>query len=101
MVIKTTLLTCVFFVILLFQEAARLAEAYFILFLVSYFNPASTMSKIHAYWYAAGLVLMILLAMFLHHGYYFFSRRAGMQMRIAVTGMIYRKVCILYITAQQ
>ncbi|XP_020629411.1 multidrug resistance-associated protein 4-like isoform X2 [Orbicella faveolata] len=73
------------------NEAIRTVQPIFLLYLVSYFMPGSSITKLEAYLYAMGVTLSSMLSVVLHQLYFFNGHRTGMHLRIATTGCVYRK----------
>ena len=73
----------------------RTAQPIFLLYLLSYFSPNSLVSKQEAYVYATGITMTALISVIIHQHYFFDVRRMGMQLRVAVIGLIYRKVIVI------
>ncbi|XP_032230963.2 ATP-binding cassette sub-family C member 4 isoform X2 [Nematostella vectensis] len=74
------------------MEGAKMGQALLLLLLISYFNPASQLSELYGYLSAGALSLLVFLSILFHQNYYYGARKAGMQLRVAVTGSIYKKV---------
>jgi len=79
------------------QEAIRTVQPIFLLYLVSYFMPGSSITKLEAYLYAMGVTLSSMLSVVLHQLYFFNGHRTGMHLRIATTGCVYRKASVIII----
>jgi len=60
--------------------------------LIRYFRFCSTTSVEEAYLYALGFSLCAVLLAVYHHPYFYHVQRIGMQIRLAVGGLIYKKV---------
>lgn len=60
--------------------------------LIRYFRFCSTMPLTDAYLYAFGLSMCALMLAIWHHPYFYQVQRAGMQIRVACCGLIYKKV---------
>ncbi|XP_078379983.1 ATP-binding cassette sub-family C member 4-like [Oculina patagonica] len=73
------------------NEAIRTVQPIFLLYLVSYFMPGSSITKLEAYLFAMGVTLASVLSVVLHQLYFFNGHRTGMHLRIATTGCVYRK----------
>lgn len=76
------------------QEATRTAQPIFLFYLVSYFMPGSSITKLEVYLYAVGVTLASMLSVVLHQLYFFHGHRTGMHIRIATTGCVYRKASV-------
>ena len=74
------------------QEAVRTAQPIFLFYLLSYFTPGSSLTKLEAYLNAMGITLAAILSVILHQLYFFHGHRTGMHIRIATNGCVYRKV---------
>lgn len=75
---------------LLFKEAFRIIQPILIVNLIRYFN-----GQLDLKWaiiYGTAICLMIIATNLIHHPYIFAIVRQGMQMRLAVCGLVYRKV---------
>lgn len=59
--------------------------------LVSYFARIEGITRTHAYWYATGIVLSTVLILVTYHPFYFFAFKSAGQVRIAISGLIYKK----------
>lgn len=70
----------------------RTLQPVFLLHLVSYFEHSSNTTRKEAYLNAMGLMIVSLLSVLFHQLYFFSAHRTGMRLRIAATGVIYRKV---------
>lgn len=77
-----------------FQEAVRMAQPLFLFYLVSYFIPGSSVTRLAAYLNAMGITLVSMLSVILHQLYFFHGHRTGMHLRIASTGCVYRKASL-------
>ena len=85
---------CKLLIISCIQESVRTVQPICLFYLVSYFMPSSSVTKLEAYLYAVGVTLTSTLSVVLHQLYFFSGHRAGMHMRIATTGCVYRKASI-------
>lgn len=70
----------------------RTLQPVFLLHLVSYFEHSSNTTRKEGYLNAMGLMIVSLLSVLFHQLYFFSAHRTGMRLRIAATGVIYRKV---------
>lgn len=62
--------------------------------IISYFTLGSQMTKFHAYLYCFGLVILSITYTFLDHCYFMGVEHIGMQIRVAVCSLVFRKVCL-------
>ena len=60
-----------------------------------YFDAEPLITSQQAYLYAMGISLCTVGLVMLHHPYFFSITRLGMQLRIASSALIYRKVCVV------
>lgn len=73
------------------NESIRTVQPIFLFYLVSYFSPNPSVTKLEAYFYAVAVTVASTLSVILHQLYFFNGHRAGMHLRIATTGCVYRK----------
>ncbi|CAH3158723.1 unnamed protein product [Pocillopora meandrina] len=68
------------------NESIRTVQPIFLFYLVSYFSPNPSVTKLEAYFYAVAVTVASTLSVILHQLYFFNGHRAGMHLRIATTG---------------
>ncbi|XP_071956886.1 ATP-binding cassette sub-family C member 4-like [Antedon mediterranea] len=73
------------------EEACRTTQPLFVSLLVTYFTVDSDITTQDAYMYAAIVVLLSAIAITAHHPYFFYNSLLGMRIRVACSGLIYRK----------
>lgn len=59
--------------------------------LVSYFAQTDGITRTHAYWYATGIVVSTALILVTYHPFYFFAFKSAAKVRIAFSGLMYKK----------
>ncbi|XP_052125660.1 ATP-binding cassette sub-family C member 4-like [Frankliniella occidentalis] len=74
------------------QIGLRLVQPLLLGQLLAYFSPGSTIPVEHAYYYAGGIVLCILLSVILANQSLYWCVHLGMQMRVACCSLVFRKV---------
>ncbi|RMX56477.1 hypothetical protein pdam_00014934, partial [Pocillopora damicornis] len=72
------------------NESIRTVQPIFLFYLVSYFSPNPSVTKLEAYFYAVAVTVASTLSVILHQLYFFNGHRAGMHLRIATTGCTLR-----------
>ncbi|XP_022796167.1 multidrug resistance-associated protein 4-like isoform X2 [Stylophora pistillata] len=73
------------------NESIRTVQPILLFYLVSYFIPNSSITKLEAYFYAMAVTVASTLSVILHQLDFFNGHRAGMHLRIATTGCVFRK----------
>ena len=74
----------------IYKEIIKIFQPLFISMVILYFNGG--IKRTEALIYAAVISVCVVIAGILHHPYFFNSWRIGMKIRIACSGLIYRKV---------
>ena len=77
------------------QEILKIAGPIFLGQLIRYFVEDSPISTGDAYLYATGLILCSLMSSMFNAPFTFMSQVYGMRIRVACTGLVYRKVSAL------
>lgn len=77
------------------QKILKIAGPIFLGQLVRYFVEDSPISTGDAYLYATGLILCSLMSSMFNAPFTFMSQVYGMRIRVACTGLVYRKVSAL------
>jgi hypothetical protein len=70
----------------------RISMPYFIGRLVSYFVPDTTTTRLQACLYAGAIVVFAFGVGVIHHPLFFKTTRYGMQLKIALGTLVYKKV---------
>ncbi|XP_071950845.1 ATP-binding cassette subfamily C member 4-like [Antedon mediterranea] len=86
---KTVLSTGVLVTI---EEVCKIVTPLFVSRLVTYFSVESDITTQDAYVCASVIVLLTIVANAVYHPFYYFSQLLGMNVRVACSGLIYRKV---------
>ncbi|XP_033100013.1 multidrug resistance-associated protein 4-like [Anneissia japonica] len=81
------------------EEFSRTIQPLFVSYLVMYFTMDSDITTQEAYVYATVIVLFSIVAVTAHHPFFFCSSLLGMRIRVACSGLIYRKALRLSSTA--
>ncbi|XP_033124996.1 multidrug resistance-associated protein 4-like [Anneissia japonica] len=81
------------------EEFSRTIQPLFVSYLVMYFTMDSDITTQEAYVYATVIVLFSIVAVTAHHPFFFYSSLLGMRIRVACSGLIYRKALRLSSTA--
>lgn len=83
---------CLLGIILIFEEFIKLLQPVFMGRLIRYFRFCSTTTVNEAHFYAFGFSMCAILLAIWHHPYFYHVQRIGMQIRVAVGGLIYKKI---------
>ena len=75
-----------------FQELGRIAQPVLVGIFLTYFNPVPGITHLQVYLCGLALLTMTLFPVLLHNPVFFKALRFGMQLRVAVTGLVYQKV---------
>nr|XP_039260104.1 multidrug resistance-associated protein 4-like [Styela clava] len=78
-------------VLVVIQEGLRLAVPVLIAYLVKYFENQSVTPVWHAYACAAGISVVTILLVFIHHQYFHETRTIGWLMRASTCALMYKK----------
>ncbi|XP_071508424.1 ATP-binding cassette sub-family C member 4-like [Diadema antillarum] len=82
---------CLYGILFMWEEGLRLIQPLLLKWLTEYFSVDSTVSTRDAYLYAMGLGLSALLLAFVHGVNFFGIQRLGMQSRVALCTLMYKK----------
>ncbi|CAF1094580.1 unnamed protein product [Didymodactylos carnosus] len=74
------------------DEFMKVTKPLLLAFLLAYFLPCTTMSTSTAWLLASGIVLCSIFSSILYHPLFYAIQQCAMQLRIAYTGLLYRKI---------
>lgn len=81
--------------IFLIKEIARMAQILFLIYLMEYFDPSKQLSVKYAIVYSSLILLSLSVCATVDHTFFWNSTRYGMQVKTAISGLLYDKVKIL------
>ena len=70
----------------------RISQPVILGYLIDYFSPDTYVEPWQAYLYAAGVSLLALMLSTVHGPYFFAVQHLGMQVRVGLCTLVYRKV---------
>ncbi|CAF1552363.1 unnamed protein product, partial [Didymodactylos carnosus] len=73
-------------------ELTKVLQPALLIYLLGYFQPCSTMSTLTGWLLASGIILMPVITTIFFHPYFYRMQMYALQLRLAYSGLVYRKV---------